>query len=121
MYPNSMSGVGGACHGPPCHVVHIEQHNVKWSILRRTTGNLTRLPLSTHRSVWLCRHHKLRVLVGGWWHKSNRPAPQDIFLDYDEIPKEPRLFLERCADVTYVVVPDLLRHLMQRAQFSSLC
>ncbi len=41
------------------------------------------------------RHHKLRVLVGGWWRKSNRPGPQDLFLDYNEIPKEPRLFLER--------------------------
>ncbi len=43
----------------------------------------------------LFRHHKLRVLVGGWWRKSNRPAPQDLFLDYDKIPKEPRMFLER--------------------------
>ena len=51
--------------------------------------------LKPHSSICLCRHHKLRVLVGGWWRKSNRPAPQDLFLDYDDIPKEPRLFLER--------------------------
>ena len=54
--------------------------------------------------VRLFRHHKLRVLVGGWWRKANRPAPQDIFLDYDEIPREPRLFLERCACVKLSLV-----------------
>ena len=36
------------------------------------------------------------MLVGGWWRKSNRPQPQHLFLDYDQIPREPRLFLERC-------------------------
>lgn len=45
--------------------------------------------------AWLRRHHKLRVLIGGWWRKSNRPPAHDIFLDYDQIPREPRLFLER--------------------------
>ena len=45
----------------------------------------------------LSRHHKLRVLVGGWWRKSNRPPPQHMFLEYENIPREPREFLERCA------------------------
>lgn len=49
------------------------------------------------RADCCCRHHKLRVLIGGWWRKEKRPPPQHIFRDYEDIPLESRVFLEKCA------------------------
>lgn len=37
------------------------------------------------------------MLIGGWWRKENRPPPQHLFCEYEEIPLEARVFLEKCA------------------------
>ena len=43
-----------------------------------------------------CRYHKLHVIMGGWWWKERRPAPDSLFCPYDKIPREARALLERC-------------------------
>jgi hypothetical protein len=44
----------------------------------------------------VCRHNKIRVLLGGWWRKEARPPPAKLFYAYSELPEESREFLERC-------------------------
>lgn len=45
----------------------------------------------------LRRYHKLRVLLGGFWHKENRPPSERLFRPYKDLPEEARDFLVKCA------------------------
>ena len=45
----------------------------------------------------LRRYHKLRVLLGGWWRKENRPPSDRLFRPYKDLPDEARDFLVKCA------------------------
>ena len=47
--------------------------------------------------VGLRRYHKLRVLLGGFWRKENRPPSERLFRPYKDLPAEARDFLVKCA------------------------
>ncbi|BDA43045.1 probable Sn1-specific diacylglycerol lipase alpha [Coccomyxa sp. Obi] len=67
----------------------------KDAVPRMTVNNLSRLMDEMVTALARTRHHKLRVLIGGWWRKENRPPPQHLFCEYEEIPLEARVFLEK--------------------------
>ena len=54
------------------------------------------------------RYHKLHVIMGGWWWKERRPAPDSLFCPYNKIPKEARALLERCVHVSDTCVESLI-------------
>lgn len=63
------------------------------------TNNLLAAMILTHRLLTdvavTHRYHKLHVIMGGWWWKERRPAPDSLFCPYSKIPRESRALLER--------------------------
>lgn len=49
------------------------------------------------RAARLRRYHKLRVLLGGFWRKENRPPSERLFRPYKDLPEEAREFLVKYA------------------------
>lgn len=60
----------------------------------RPASMTTMLP---QRAARLRRYHKLRVLLGGFWRKENRPPSDRLFRPYKDLPEEARDFLVKCA------------------------
>lgn len=64
-------------------------------VSRGTVNNLSRLMDEMVTALARCRYHKLHVIMGGWWWKERRPAPDALFCSYKAIPREARAVLER--------------------------
>ncbi|KAL3137504.1 hypothetical protein ABBQ38_004792 [Trebouxia sp. C0009 RCD-2024] len=67
----------------------------KDAVSRGTVNNLSRLMDEMVTALARCRYHKLHVIMGGWWWKERRPAPDSLFCPYSKIPRESRALLER--------------------------
>ncbi|KAK9821582.1 hypothetical protein WJX81_008445 [Elliptochloris bilobata] len=65
----------------------------KDAVPRASTNNLRRLMDEMITALARSRYHKLRVLLGGWWRKENRPPSDRLFRPYKELPPEARDFL----------------------------